>query len=1007
MKKLLLSTLLGLFLMTGIALTAFASTSSSLDESNYIYSMKNGYGAEFSPPVLQASDDHGVNPSSGYVSVKENLLSLPGKNGFDFNLNLSYVNSTRSKSVQELYNVRVVDAMAFKLLKYDYYQNGVKKSIWGRYRAESDVQETVYASYSQLSSLQSDSSENISPAGRKYFVFSELKEGDVELTLDRSQPAVSEAFPVSTMIEYTAVVNGNTNKTWKVNVPGLEVGQYSLPTRQGSGSFIDETGAVYPYTINIQYGFDPETGVTINSLHKVMSVDIVGSGNREYKTIDTADFGEKKQHALGFEYNTVLQSDAGTQYYFYIDYMGVGTLHAIVDKSGNAITVKKISDQGISYYEFVDSMNRMIRLYSNSVKLVENGQEKEIVRFEEGVEHNPDDPNHILKTDDTYTMKIYRRESEDGDITTTKNITQYNLILKEYDILNRSGNPMVSSPIEARLLDKIIYPTGATRHYEYAEAKSKYGEMVYRVSRAYSKDGETTLHDTTYSYTKDTEKEYPERYAPEYTTTVTVSGGGENVYTYDGYERLISFTNYMTEETETYSYCYSGKYTTDLAFSMRPLEQSYNDSGILTRYQYENGWPTRTEKTGEPIVLNTYDDRYMQVTRSEALRDNTHWVITENTLSEDGRYIVSSQVSEDDIVQSKTMYQYDSYGNIIEEKVTDSDGSVLSLTKYAYTYNNDGSYKVESWTENVKDADGAVTQKIGTVKNYDRRGRLVQETDANGNQIKYFYDSLGRLVRTQNSDETESSLEYDTQNNTILATDENGNQIKHSYTGFGLYEKVEVKKDGTWATVYEYEYDSLGRKTGETEYRGSDGADITQYSAAYALDQRGRVTNQTITDSSNTVVSEADYAYEDYLVEPAAKLYDMEPVSGGSNMEKESDSECVVINYSSVSFDLNQQYTAFEAVIDGEYKAYQNKIRVYGDDVLLYEGELIEKGEPVNVFVNVMGVDILRIECYRKNWYDAKLYSTVKQLDKITMEPQGETGQNLPEIVQYTDNSGK
>ena len=81
------------------------------------------------------------------------------------------------------------------------------------------------------------------------------------------------------------------------------------------------------------------------------------------------------------------------------------------------------------------------------------------------------------------------------------------------------------------------------------------------------------------------------------------------------------------------------------------------------------------------------------------------------------------------------------------------------------------------------------------------------------------YDGLGRVIRTEYADGTNTSVEYDSSGRTVAQTDQLGNTTRYEYDDFGRLTAVvlaAVPQPGTGQMVhprYEYEYDAAGNRT--------------------------------------------------------------------------------------------------------------------------------------------------------------------------------------------------
>lgn len=993
-----------LFCLIGLQTISLAATTSEAVSESY-YSMKNKYGQDYNPPFVTSQDEAGVDPATGAVSITENLVNLPGKNGLDLVVDLKYLSSRKAKYYE---GMSTGDVLARDRYYYYYFigSSGQKVNILIKPGTEHSLKESFEGSSENFGN------EYTTEFGKSYYTYSRLSAGsyqtaDTTFYLDKSLPPYEESYP-KYYDQYVFEKKPNDSENgWNFQLPYFEINKSKIDTpneeveRLYTGSFMDETGAVREFTICIKY-------LTEGEYYAIWMV-IDDCRGRDYSLVlsnPTFDDGTGTgilTHEKGFKYNFAFRDDEGKIYYLVLPFnSGTKTkINAIEDRYGNMIVYNPIDGGGI-----IDTYGRRIKIdgdnNSGSVKLVENGVEQELVRFEQTRVNGPDDPNQILRVDDTYVMTITRRENEAQDIEDSDNVTVYKMSMREWDAGYEYN--------DTKLLNSITYPTGVQRFYTYEKTQGKiYPDEVYRIVSSYlTVDGET-LNPMSYTYSKDLTKKYPthDLTAPSYTTNVTYDGLGTDVYTYDRYDRLTSVERYKTDDTELYYYEELEEDSDTLEeFVEASLVRKQSDNDGAYECTYEDGRLVSEKRPNAPGVVYTYYDQFKNLFKTTSTqRDADHLVETSSTLTPDGKGIASRTVKENSEIKGITYYQYDQYGNVTEEKATDADGTVLSLTKYAYTYNSDGSSQVKSWVENVKDADGNTTAKIETISDYDIFGRLVSSTDAKGYTTTYTYDLLGRVLSQTNSDGTDIEYVYDTINNVITITNENGNQERHSYTPTGLYESVEVKQNGTWKPVYEYSYDEHGRKVGETEHRsGSD-----HYTAAYTLDNRDRITAQSIKNASEETVSLTNFSY-DTEEGTETSLLDISLAESEGTVSDDPNYVGIITkpmnkDFAMAKYEIGGTYDYFDVTVRGDDEYSQ--FAIYGDGELLFSGTATKRTQDCTI--NVTGIQELTLQSEDKiYWRMPTLYTGPMLVHKTTISPQVTNGsQDRPEIVQYSDLMGQ
>ena len=129
-------------------------------------------------------------------------------------------------------------------------------------------------------------------------------------------------------------------------------------------------------------------------------------------------------------------------------------------------------------------------------------------------------------------------------------------------------------------------------------------------------------------------------------------------------------------------------------------------------------------------------------------------------------------------------FEYDQYG--IQKKSVDGDGRI-TLT--------DRAYSDTGWTDTttIKGLNGA--PDIVSSKEYDVRGCMVKETDANGNVNDYEYNALGQVVKIiypeVNGSRPSEIFERDISGQVVKKTDRNGNVTRYTYDK--MYRITEVR----------------------------------------------------------------------------------------------------------------------------------------------------------------------------------------------------------------------
>ncbi|MBP5433123.1 RHS repeat-associated core domain-containing protein [Ruminococcus sp.] len=162
---------------------------------------------------------------------------------------------------------------------------------------------------------------------------------------------------------------------------------------------------------------------------------------------------------------------------------------------------------------------------------------------------------------------------------------------------------------------------------------------------------------------------------------------------------------------------------------------------------------------------------------------------------EEGRILEAS-----DSKGKKVTYEYGIFGDLVS--VMDQTDSNVSFV-----------YKDHYITE-IRDADGKMLSK----NEYDKDGRLVKTTDANGNAVVYDHDIDGReeVITDRNGGTTRYI--YDENGNILSQTDANGNTVTNTYDSNGYL----ASKTDALGNVTKYKYDASGNMLSLTDAEGHE-----------------------------------------------------------------------------------------------------------------------------------------------------------------------------------------
>jgi len=135
-----------------------------------------------------------------------------------------------------------------------------------------------------------------------------------------------------------------------------------------------------------------------------------------------------------------------------------------------------------------------------------------------------------------------------------------------------------------------------------------------------------------------------------------------------------------------------------------------------------------------------------------------------------------------------TYYYFDGFGNLVQKKSESENSSFITEELYY-------------------DEKGRIKQKILPYYTANNKFSINTSDEASRPSIKYFYDTLDRLVKIINPDDTEININYDPQSISIY--DENNNRKDYLQDAYGNI--IEVKEHNMGEEyVTKYKYDALG-----------------------------------------------------------------------------------------------------------------------------------------------------------------------------------------------------
>ncbi|MDD4689417.1 MAG: hypothetical protein PHE51_06690, partial [Eubacteriales bacterium] len=962
------------------SVTAFASTTSSIDASIYQDWLLQSYGDNVGAPIDSERENINISSNNGALQILETDYSFPGVNGMDVNITREYDSSVEDWANYKVTKTRTYENVSVLRTKYTAGNNVYYILFFSEDEIfENEVNGGVYINTSRYLNRG-----DYLYAGNLYRNLASTETNRTFVTRDTSKlPEQKFLSDYLTLLESSPTSNVY-GKNWKLsenklvrycrttNDFGNPLQMFTLFTADGKAYNLEEFYCVSDKIID--YGAD-------------------FTDTNEYKMITTF-LGKHPEDVFitdprGFTYVRAIQDKYGKIMYFYDD----GYQVAEEDKYGNLNTYTH-NDDNITIN---DTMGRQINIYRNEREL-----EKVSVTLDD-TEHDLLFYDHSTISVDSYKYNNYY------DMTVSKiaNGESKEACQNKYVYRSRKRNNQygrlgyLSEPVY--LIESIIYPDGSSRDYSYSRTfyrpadTDDYCEYIYRVSESKNNlvNNNTTSVEECYTYSY----KLPDITPGNFTTTKSRSDGNYvEIFTHSSRGQLLRYLYSTPDSVRKPDKAIFNEYNRNREVTNQvntSTTQMFNADrtdyiDVIKHYEYDD----RSNVTKEIYNgrVTTYDygteetNPYNLLLSTEYVGANGNKVKILNTLSNDLKYITTSVTYEcienEYVEKDRIIILQDSHGNIISKTVC-GDNSQNEITQYDHNYTAFPEYSVHTYVTDVTSADTdegdaspIYSDDFSQLTHYDKYGRIDYTIDSNTNRVSYEYDMRGNLLeQTNNSTNASTTFIYDFTNNSVtcISPEPEETTIKKFYDINGRTVKIQYYDDeiSEYVTLESYTYHPESGLNKDIITLGANNEYIT---TSYTWTYDGKILSKTTKDSQNNIIAQVQNSYNVNADTGVSLVNDVVPLSyfsiGGNafaNAEKSTEKfEKTQIHYEDgirVNLNGNYDYVAFDCSFGLQ------PVDVYVDDVLVCEkfGASFRNDYIRTCLVDTRGATSIRIAINRES----------------------------------------
>ncbi|WP_438433975.1 S8 family serine peptidase [Gorillibacterium sp. sgz500922] len=834
-------------------------------DAQQLNAIKNNNLKVDSAPFSIAENQESVSTLSGGITLHDNDLTLPGRNGLSFTLSRTYCSDSSQL-----------------------YDSDVEPLLFGAWVVNFTA--TMYDERS-LDKQEVYVNPNSIITGNLQYNVQNLPNGELNNMMDATN--------------YANYLNGQAGKTWRLGWSGPdEYGFYTRKVIEFPQSMnaqpvpvnisdlymwrtraMDKTDEEKRFPIGKGWSWDipyikTQRDKSYLSLPGKGTYEIRGNSLVGYPWKDLALRYDSSVTVDGRQSNIAVNTLTGTTYYF-----SSGNLIQISDAYQNAITFRYSNVE--PYGTVLSSITDAIK---NSITITYSTDKVSLVSGDRTVTYSK---SKYSRTNGVPPYQQLDTDVLDAVTDAQGRTTRYSYSAKDAEANIKDSGFFVKGKNPYLLLYNVSYPTQASTSYAYEPQPVTRAlgngatNQFYRLSTRYDyASGQYNLKQYTYKDPNGNDTDMGKVYESIDHFYVNVN---DNLKTtvYDNKKTFIDedtpatyYTNQVTEKADNirkqtvYVYDMARRlpipndvttttFVGDTTASTVSTSTRYDDYGNVISYTDPLGTSTYTTDANHFINSATtpvkgLTTRYMDITRDKSGR-----VIKQTTRKFNATGAIMAQVE---------YSNPDDYGNyrIITQK-DDGRDNILTV-EYGSEYL--GAFPTVQSMQ-VTDVNGATSTIRQTASYYATSGLLRSITDARGQTTTYSYDKLGRITAAQFQDNNSRTWTYLDSANLISSKDEAGYEtytrwnplgwkIEEGYKGIVPSGNILSINGTNYTWMNQYGYDAWGRM--------SWSQDALQQRTSYLYDSWGRInTTTTNVNNAQTKISYDDLALTVTTQDPEKK----------------------------------------------------------------------------------------------------------------------------------------